>query len=71
MVLIWKQKSGKPCDKKHPLHHEIVKTYNTGGFSYGEIAEKYDVTRSIVAGIIWRLKNPGMYKKNVRYTERT
>lgn len=40
------------------------------GYSYQEIADKLKVTRSVVAGIIWRHKNPGMWKKNIKSGEK-
>ena len=41
----------------HPVEEWIA--LNKQGVSYSEIAERYGVTRGIVAGAKWRFENPG------------
>ncbi len=60
MALIWKQNR----NMKNPMHDHIIELHKAGLKNY-EICYWLTQTRNAVAGIIWRYKNPGMYKKNV------
>ena len=46
------------------LKDTIIELYNEG-FSFQNIANRLNITRNSVAGIIWRYHNPGMWKKGV------
>lgn len=54
--------------KKTPSPSEQVIALHEEGFRNCEIMYWTNLNRSKVAGIIWRYKNPGMYKKNVPNT---
>lgn len=54
---------------ENPHKDKIIKLHNTTNLSYTEIAEKLDMTRNAVAGIVWRSKNPGQKIKGMTRKE--
>ena len=51
------------------LKDTIIELYNEG-FSFQNIANRLNITRNSVAGIIWRHKNPGMWKKDIKLNDK-
>lgn len=55
--------------EKKPIMKERIIELHNADYTYTQIAERLGITRNAVAGVIWRLKNPGMYKKGVKSTQ--
>lgn len=45
---------------------KIIDLVVNGKFTYGQIAKEYNISRNIIAGIIWRHKNPGQWTKKIK-----